>query len=137
MAFTSPTKSSAGTVRSRGDPRVHLSCRAGLGGRCHSPCPPSARIVLRVIVFDKRGTGMSDRTERLPDIDRRMLDIEAVMHAAGSEEAALFAVSEGGPMALLFAAAHPERTRGLVLVNTYARITACPDYPIGIPTEQL
>jgi class 3 adenylate cyclase len=91
----------------------------------------------RVIMFDKRGTGMSDRTERLPDIDRRMLDIEAVMHAVGSEHAALFAVSEGGPMAILFAAAHPERTRGLVLVATYARITACSDYSIGMPTEQL
>ena len=93
--------------------------------------------VSRVIMFDKRGTGMSDRTERLPDIDRRMLDIEAVMRAVGSEQAAFFAVSEGGPMAILFAAAHPERTRGLVLVATYARITACPDYPIGMPTEQL
>jgi class 3 adenylate cyclase len=91
----------------------------------------------RVIMFDKRGTGMSDRAERLPDIDRRMLDIEAVMHAADSEQAALFAVSEGGPMAILFAAAHPERSRALVLVATYARITACPDYPIGMPTEQL
>ena len=91
----------------------------------------------RVIMFDKRGTGMSDRTERLPDIDRRMLDIEAVMHAAHSEQAALFAVSEGGPMAILFAAAHPERTRELVLVATYSRLTACPDYPIGMPTQQL
>lgn len=93
--------------------------------------------VSRVIMFDKRGTGMSDRTERLPDIDRRMLDIEAVMHAASSERAAFFAVSEGGPMAILFAAAHPERTQGLVLVATYARITASPDYPIGMPTERL
>ena len=91
----------------------------------------------RVIMFDKRGTGMSDRTDRLPDIDRRMLDIEAVMHAVGSEEAALLAVSEGGPMAILFAAAHPERTRALVLLNTYARITSCPDYPSGIPAAQL
>lgn len=91
----------------------------------------------RVIMFDKRGTGMSDRTERLPDLDRRMLDIEAVMDAAGSERAALFAVSEGGPMAILFAAAHPERARALVLLNTYARITSSPDYPIGIPVEQL
>jgi class 3 adenylate cyclase len=93
--------------------------------------------VSRVIMFDKRGTGMSDRSERLPDIDRRMLDIEAVMHATASEQAAILAVSEGGPMAILFAAAHPERTRQLVLVATYARITACPDYPIGMPTEQL
>jgi class 3 adenylate cyclase len=91
----------------------------------------------RVIIFDKRGTGMSDRTERLPDVDRRMLDIEAVMHAAGSERAALLAVSEGGPMALLFGAAHPERTRALVLLGVYARITACPDYPHGTPAEQL
>jgi class 3 adenylate cyclase len=91
----------------------------------------------RVIMFDKRGTGMSDRTERLPDIDRRMLDIEAVMQAAHSEKAALFAVSEGGPMAILFAAAHPERARALVLVATYARITESSDYPIGMPTKQL
>ncbi len=89
----------------------------------------------RVIMFDKRGTGMSDRTERLPDIDRRMLDIEAVMQAAGSERAALLAVSEGGPMALIFAAAHPERTRAVILLNAYARMTASPDYPIGVPTE--
>jgi class 3 adenylate cyclase len=91
----------------------------------------------RVIDFDKRGTGMSDRTERLPDIDRRMLDIEAVMNAAASEQAALFAVSEGGPMALLFAAAHPERTRSLALWGTYARITWAPDYDIGMPAADL
>jgi class 3 adenylate cyclase len=91
----------------------------------------------RVIMFDKRGTGLSDRTERLPDIDRRMLDIEAVMRAADSEQAAFFAASEGGPMAILFAAAHPERTRALMLFGTYARITACHDYPIGMPSEQL
>ncbi len=87
----------------------------------------------RVIAFDKRGTGMSDRTGRLPDIDRRMLDIEAVMDAVGSEQAALFGVSEGGPMAIVFAAAHPERTRALVLLAAFARVTACPDYPIGVP----
>jgi class 3 adenylate cyclase len=91
----------------------------------------------RVIMFDKRGTGMSDRTDRLPDTDRRMLDIEAVMSAADSEEAALLGVSEGGPMAIVFAAAHPERTRALVLVNSYARITSCADYPIGFPAEQI
>jgi class 3 adenylate cyclase/pimeloyl-ACP methyl ester carboxylesterase len=91
----------------------------------------------RVIAFDKRGTGMSDRTEPLPDVDRRMLDIEAVMDAAGSEHAALFAVSEGGPMAILFAAAHPERTRALIMVGAYACITARPDYAIGMPTELL
>ena len=91
----------------------------------------------RVIMFDKRGTGMSDRTERLPDMDRRMLDIEAVMKAASSQQAALLGISEGGPMAILFAAAHPERTRALLLLGTYARITACPGYPIGLPAEQI
>jgi len=91
----------------------------------------------RVIIFDKRGTGMSDRTERLPDVDHRMSDIEAVMDAVSSEDAALFAVSEGGPMAILFAAAHPERTRALALWGTYARMTIAPDYPIGIDPEQL
>jgi len=91
----------------------------------------------RVIIFDKRGTGMSDRTERLPDVDHRMLDIEAVLDAVNSENAALFAVSEGGPMAILFAAVHPERTRALALWGTYARMTIAPDYPIGIETAQL
>lgn len=91
----------------------------------------------RVISFDKRGTGMSDRPERLPDVDRRMLDIEAVMAAAGSDSAAIVAASEGGPMAILFAAAHPERTRALALWGTYARITQSDDYPIGIPRDQL
>ena len=91
----------------------------------------------RVIMFDKRGTGMSDRTGRLPDMDRRMLDIEAVMEATSSQQAALLGISEGGPMAILFAAAHPERTRALLLLGTYARITACPDYPIGLPAEQI
>jgi pimeloyl-ACP methyl ester carboxylesterase len=91
----------------------------------------------RLIMFDKRGTGMSDRTDRLPDVDRRMLDIQAVMDAVGSREAALFAISEGGPMAILFAAAHPERTRALVLWGSYARISQAPDYEIGLPKEAL
>jgi len=91
----------------------------------------------RVVLFDKRGTGMSDRPERLPDVDRRMLDIEAVMDAARSERAALLGMSEGGTMAILYAAAHPERVRALVLLNAYARLTACDDYPNGLPVEQL
>lgn len=91
----------------------------------------------RVIAFDKRGTGMSDRTERLPDMDRRMLDIGAVMDAVGSEQAALFGVSEGGPMAIVFAATHPERARALVLLNTFACLATRPDYPIGIAPDSL
>ncbi len=91
----------------------------------------------RVIAFDKRGTGMSDRTERLPDMDRRMLDIGAVMDAVGCEQAALFGVSEGGPMAIVFAATHPERVQALILLNTFARLAARPDYTIGVPRENL
>ncbi len=91
----------------------------------------------RVIAFDKRGTGMSDRTERLPDMDRRMLDIGAVMDAVGCEQAALFGVSEGGPMAIVFAASHPERVQALILLNTFACLAARPDYTIGVPRENL
>src|SRR6266540_2882558 len=64
----------------------------------------------RVIVFDKRGTGMSDRVVGIPDMEQRMDDVRAVMDAAGSERAALFGHSEGGNMCVLFAATHPERT---------------------------
>jgi class 3 adenylate cyclase len=91
----------------------------------------------RVIAFDKRGTGMSDRAEKLPDMDRRMLDIGAVMDAEGCEQAALFGVSEGGPMAVVFAATHPERVRALILLNTFACLEARPDYPIGVSRETL
>lgn len=91
----------------------------------------------RVVMFDKRGTGMSDRPERLPDVDRRMLDIEAVMDAAGLERAALIGISEGGTMAILYAATHPERTQALVLLNAYGRFVSGADYPIGVPVEAL
>jgi class 3 adenylate cyclase len=69
----------------------------------------------RLIVWDKRGTGLSDPVERVPTLDERAEDLRAVMDAATSERAALFGISEGGPMGLLFAAAHPERTSALVL----------------------
>jgi pimeloyl-ACP methyl ester carboxylesterase len=65
----------------------------------------------RLIVFDKRGTGLSDRTEGVPSLEERMDDLRAVMDAAGSDRAALFGFSEGGPMSLLFAASYPERVR--------------------------
>jgi pimeloyl-ACP methyl ester carboxylesterase len=84
----------------------------------------------RLIRFDKRGTGLSDRPGGLPDLETRMDDVRAVMDAVGSERAALFGYSEGGPMACLFAATYPERSSGLVLYGTYAR-RADPDgdYP--------
>jgi pimeloyl-ACP methyl ester carboxylesterase len=75
----------------------------------------------RLICFDKRGTGLSDRGVGLPDFETRMDDVRAVMDAAGSESAALLGYSEGGPMCVLFAATYPERTRSLVLYGTYAK----------------
>jgi class 3 adenylate cyclase len=84
----------------------------------------------RLIRFDKRGTGLSDRTVGLPDFESRMDDVRAVMDAAGSTEAALFGYSEGGPMSVLFAATYPQRTRALVLYGTYAkRRDPDDDYP--------
>src|SRR5581483_3443986 len=69
----------------------------------------------RLIMFDRRGSGMSDPLPRAPTLEEQMDDVVAVMDAAGSERAALFALLEGGAMAALFAATHPERTTGLVL----------------------
>jgi pimeloyl-ACP methyl ester carboxylesterase len=83
----------------------------------------------RLIRFDKRGTGLSDRSVGMPDFEARMDDVRAVMEAAGSERAALFGYSEGGPMSVLFAAAYPERTRALVLYGTYAKRLRSDDYP--------
>lgn len=85
----------------------------------------------RVIIFDKRGTGMSDRVpeDRLPSLEQRMDDVRAVMDAAGSSRAAVFGVSEGGPMATLFAATYPERTHALILYGTYAKRIRDDEYP--------
>jgi class 3 adenylate cyclase len=73
----------------------------------------------RLIMFDKRGTGLSDRTVGVPTLEERMDDVRAVMDAVGSQQAALFGISEGGAMSVLFAATYPERTRALVLYGTY------------------
>ena len=75
----------------------------------------------RLILFDKRGTGLSDRHVGVAHLEERMDDVRAVMDAAGSERAALFGVSEGGAMSMLFAATYPERTRALALYGSYAR----------------
>lgn len=82
----------------------------------------------RLIRFDKRGTGMSDRVSGVPTLETRMDDVRAVMDAAGSERAALMGVSEGGPMSILFAATYPERTSALVLCGTFARERWATDY---------
>ena len=78
----------------------------------------------RVITFDKRGTGLSDRVESLPTMDVRMDDVRAVMDAAGSEKAAVFGLSEGGSLATLFAAHYPERCRALVLWGAFAKFSS-------------
>ncbi len=75
----------------------------------------------RVVVFDKRGTGLSDRVTRLPTMDERMEDVRAVMDAAKMESAALLGISEGGSLASLFAASHPDRCRALILCGSFAK----------------
>jgi pimeloyl-ACP methyl ester carboxylesterase/DNA-binding winged helix-turn-helix (wHTH) protein len=83
----------------------------------------------RLILFDKRGTGLSDRAYGLPTIEERMDDVRAVMDAAGSKRAAIFAMSEGGGMAVAFAATYPQRVRSLVLFGIFAKRVWSPDYP--------
>lgn len=89
----------------------------------------------RVIPFDKRGTGLSDRTADVPTLEQRMDDVRTVMDAADVERAALWGISEGGPMSILFAATYPDRTAGLVLQGSFARIAQAPDQPFGYAPE--
>ncbi len=98
--------------------------------------PRSARILerlgsfARLIRFDKRGTGLSDRPGGLPDLETRMDDVRAVMDAVDSRQAVVFGYSEGAPMSILFAASYPERTASLVLYGAYAKRTnPDADYP--------
>ena len=91
----------------------------------------------RLILLDQRGTGLSDRVADLPSLEQRTDDVRAVMDAAGSRRAALFGLSEGGPVCMMFAATYPERTSALALYGTYARLTRTADYPIGLPPEGL
>jgi class 3 adenylate cyclase len=90
----------------------------------------------RLITFDKRGVGLSDRTAELPTLEQRMDDLRAVMDAADCERAAVVGMSEGGPTALLFAALYPERVSALVLWATFARVAWAPDYPDGIDVQE-
>ena len=86
----------------------------------------------RLIRFDKRGTGLSDRPPNVATLEERVDDIRAVMDAAGSERAVLYGASEGANMACLFAAMHPERTRSLIIWGGQARWTRTADYPWGM-----
>ena len=78
----------------------------------------------KVLIFDKRGTGLSDRVAELPGLEQRIDDLRAVMDAVGMEQAALIVISEGGSMAALFAATYPSRCRALVLIGAYARFSS-------------
>jgi len=90
----------------------------------------------RLVRFDKRGTGMSDRVTDAATLEERADDIRAVMDAAGSEQAVILGASEGGSMAAVFAAMHPERTRSLIIWGCQARFVSAPDYPWGVSPEQ-
>ncbi|MGH2793171.1 MAG: adenylate/guanylate cyclase domain-containing protein [Actinomycetota bacterium] len=91
----------------------------------------------RLILFDKRGTGLSDPVIGAPTLEERMDDVRAVMDAAGSERAALLGVSEGAPMSILFGATYPQRTTALVLYGGMARTTEADDYPFAAPADAL
>jgi class 3 adenylate cyclase len=91
----------------------------------------------RLILFDKRGQGLSDHPPRAPTLEETMDDMRVVLDAAGCERAALFGVSEGGAATALFAATHPDRTAALALYGTYARLAYAPDYEFGVPDEVL
>lgn len=91
--------------------------------------------IARVITFDKRGVGLSDRVDAAPTLEQTAADLRAVLDAAGARRIVLFGVSEGGPAAIVFATRHPQCITGLVLYGTLARFLAGDDYPCGYPAE--
>jgi pimeloyl-ACP methyl ester carboxylesterase len=103
--------------------------------------PPLARFLnrlasfSRLIVFDKRGTGLSDPVPDVPSLETRMDDLRAVMDATGSDRATLFGHSEGAPLCILFAATYPERTTSLILSGAMARSTSDDDYPLALSAD--
>lgn len=112
---------------------VELAWEDPLMARCHERLASFSRLVL----FDKRGTGLSDPVPGAATLEERTDDLLAVMDAAGSERAAIFGISEGGSMAALFAATHPERTTSVVLYGAFPRLLRAPDYPVGIEPADL
>ncbi len=91
----------------------------------------------RLIRFDKRGTGLSDRVTEMPALEQRMDDVRAVMDAVGSRRAVLLGISEGAPMSILFAATYPERCQALIMYGSFARMLWAPDYPHGATPEDI
>ena len=90
----------------------------------------------RLILFDKRGTGLSDRTSQIFTLEQRISDVQAIMDAVGSQRAALVGVSEGGPMAILFAVTYPQRTLAIAIYGSYARKSWAADCPFGWTDER-
>ena len=111
----------------------HLDLMDDVPFYCH-PVDDMARFA-RVVTFDKRGTGLSDRSLGFGSFADRMDDIRAVMDAAGIERAALYGISEGGPLAILFAATYPDRVTKLCLYGTFARASYDSNYEIGMSPE--
>lgn len=92
----------------------------------------------RLVMWDKRGTGLSDPVTHVPPLDERLDDLQAVMDAVGVDTAAMFGVSEGGPMSILFAATYPERVQSLSLYGTMTRFSPQPpDHPWGFTAEDV
>jgi len=92
----------------------------------------------RLVVWDKRGTGLSDPVTRIPPLDERMDDLQAVLDAVDAGRPALLGISEGGPMSILFAATYPERVRSMVLYGTAARfVREPPHFPWGLPASHI
>jgi class 3 adenylate cyclase/pimeloyl-ACP methyl ester carboxylesterase len=123
-----------------GDGPIDVVFVPGFVSSVDLPRPPGhivdrAARFARVIMFDKRGTGLSDRTTGIPDLGTRMDDVRAVMDTVGSERAAVFGGSEGGPMSILFAATFPDRTQSLTLGGSFATFVRTDDHP-WMPTRE-
>ena len=133
-ASTSPTRSSdrARSISSSSWAGSRTSSTSGTSRRSRGSSTRLASFG-RLILFDKRGTGLSDPVpvSQLPTLEQRLDDVRAVMEAAGSTRAVLLGVSEGGPLCSLFAATYPEKTEALVMIGSYARRLRDADYPWG------
>ena len=129
----------------RGDGPTDLLFCYGLGSHVefNRLVPPVAAFLnrlaslFRLIIFDRRGTGASDGVPRssVPTLEEWTDDMAAVLDAADSNQAAILATLDTGPIAILYAAMHPERVSALILFNTFARYVEAPDYPIGVSAE--